>query len=41
LVAAFGWEGFQRDFGDLELARYLAAKPRAIIDRMLAGSDDR
>jgi hydrogenase maturation protein HypF len=38
LVAAFGWEGFQRDFGDLELARYLAAKPRAIIDRMLASA---
>jgi len=38
LVAAFGWEGFQRDFGDLELARYLAGKPRAIIDRMLASA---
>jgi hydrogenase maturation protein HypF len=38
LVAAFGWEGFQRGFGDLELARYLAAKPRAIIDRMLASA---
>ena len=38
LVAAFGWEGFQRDFGDLELAHYLAGKPRAIIDRMLASA---
>jgi hydrogenase maturation protein HypF len=36
LVAAFGWDEFWRDFGDLELARYLAAKPRATIDRMLA-----
>ncbi len=36
LVAAFGWEQFQRDFGGLELARYLAGKPRATIDRMLA-----
>jgi hydrogenase maturation protein HypF len=38
LLAAFGWEGFQRDFGDLELARYLAGKPRAILDRMLASA---
>jgi hydrogenase maturation protein HypF len=38
LLAAFGWEGFQRDFGELELARYLAGKPRAIIDRMLASA---
>ncbi|BAM90365.1 hydrogenase maturation protein HypF [Bradyrhizobium oligotrophicum S58] len=38
LVAAFGWEQFQRDFGDLNLARYLAGKPRAIIDRMLASA---
>jgi hydrogenase maturation protein HypF len=38
LIAAFGWEGFQRDFGDLELAHYLAGKPRAIIDRMLASA---
>ena len=35
LVAAFGWEGFLRDFGGLELARYLMAKPRATIERML------
>lgn len=38
LIAAFGWEAFQRDFGDLELARYLAGKPRAIIDRMLTSA---
>jgi hydrogenase maturation protein HypF len=38
LVAAFGWEQFQREFGDLELARYLAGKPLAIIDRMLASA---
>jgi hydrogenase maturation protein HypF len=38
LVAALGWEEFQRDFGDLDLARYLAAKPRAIMDRMLASA---
>jgi hydrogenase maturation protein HypF len=36
LVAAFGREEFRRDFGDLELARYLAGKPLGIIDRMLA-----
>jgi hydrogenase maturation protein HypF len=36
LLAAFGWEGFQRDFGELELARTLAGKPRAIMDRMLS-----
>jgi len=35
LLAAFGWEGFLRDFGGLELAHYLAGKPRATIDRML------
>jgi hydrogenase maturation protein HypF len=38
LVAAFGWEEFQRDFGELDLARYLGAKPRAIMDRMLASA---
>jgi hydrogenase maturation protein HypF len=38
LVAAFGWEAFSRDFGDLELARHLAGKPRAIMDRMLAST---
>jgi hydrogenase maturation protein HypF len=36
LMAAFGRDGFQESFGGLELAHYLAAKPRAIIDRMLA-----
>jgi hydrogenase maturation protein HypF len=36
LVAAFGWEELQRDFAELELVRYLAGKPRAMIDRMLA-----
>jgi hydrogenase maturation protein HypF len=35
LVAAFGWDGFQHAFGGLEIAQYLAAKPRAMIDRML------
>jgi hydrogenase maturation protein HypF len=38
VIAAFGWEAFQRDFGDLELARYLTGKPRAIIDRMLTSA---
>jgi len=38
LVAAFGWAGFLREFGDLELARYLSGKPHAIMDRMLASS---
>lgn len=36
LVSAFGWEDLVHDFGDLELTRYLAGKPRAVIDRMLA-----
>lgn len=36
LVAAFGWDEFLARFGGLELARYLAAKPRVIVDRMLA-----
>jgi hydrogenase maturation protein HypF len=36
LLAAFGWEGFLAEFGELELARYLATKPRVTIDRMLA-----
>jgi len=36
LAAAFGWEDFLSAFGDLELAGYLEAKPRALIDRMLA-----
>ncbi|HEX4862090.1 MAG TPA: carbamoyltransferase HypF, partial [Rhizomicrobium sp.] len=35
LVAAFGWEDFEERFGDLPLAAYLRAKPRASIDRML------
>jgi hydrogenase maturation protein HypF len=38
LVAAFGWEEFQCDFGELDLARYLGAKPRAIMDRMLTSA---
>jgi hydrogenase maturation protein HypF len=38
LAAAFGWEAFQRDFGDLDLARYLGAKPHAVMDRMLASA---
>jgi hydrogenase maturation protein HypF len=36
LMAAFGWDEFQERFGGLELARYLAGKPRPTIDRMLA-----
>ena len=36
LVAAFGWDEFEERYGDLELARYLAGKPLATVDRMLA-----
>ncbi len=36
LVAALGWDEFQRAFGGLELAHYLTEKPHATIDRMLA-----
>jgi hydrogenase maturation protein HypF len=36
VLAAFGWDGFRREFGELALARYLDGKPRALIDRMLA-----
>jgi hydrogenase maturation protein HypF len=36
LTSAFGWDEFQASFGSLELARYLAGKPRPTIDRMLA-----
>ncbi|MDR3525829.1 MAG: carbamoyltransferase HypF [Rhizomicrobium sp.] len=36
LLSAFGWDAFVHDFGELELARYLAGKPRAVVDRMLA-----
>jgi hydrogenase maturation protein HypF len=36
LLAAFGWDEIQADFGSLELVRYLARKPLPTIDRMLA-----
>ncbi len=36
LMAAFGWDAFHARFGDLDIARYLTAKPRPTIDRMLA-----
>jgi hydrogenase maturation protein HypF len=38
LVAAFSWDEFLHAFGGLELAHYLTAKPRAMIDRMLANA---
>lgn len=37
LEAAFGLDRFLQDFGALDLAGYLAGKPRPLIDRMLAG----
>lgn len=38
LMAAFRWQDFEDRFGDLALADYLSHKPRATVDRMLAGS---
>lgn len=35
LVAAMSWPELERRFGELELVRYLAAKPRQVLDRML------
>ena len=36
LMATFGWECFARHYGGLDLHRYLAGKPRALLDRMIA-----
>jgi hydrogenase maturation protein HypF len=36
LMAEMGWGAFAADFGDLEVHRLLARKPRAILDRMLS-----
>jgi len=38
LMAAMSWEEFTGKCGELELYRYLASKPRALIDRMIAGA---
>jgi hydrogenase maturation protein HypF len=35
LMAEMGWAEFTMNFGQLELHRYLEAKPRALLDRML------
>jgi hydrogenase maturation protein HypF len=35
LMAEMGWAKFAMDFAQLELYRYLAAKPRALLDAML------
>ncbi len=36
IVAKMGWAAFATKFADLELYRFLAAKPRALLDGMLA-----
>ncbi|MEM8603378.1 MAG: carbamoyltransferase HypF, partial [Cyanobacteria bacterium P01_H01_bin.121] len=36
LSKAIGWERLTTDFGDLELVQWLAAKPRPVLDQMLA-----
>lgn len=36
LMAALGWAGLVSSFGELELCHYLAAKPRVVLDQMLA-----
>mgnify|MGYP006268960193 CR=1 FL=1 len=35
LMAALGWQALHRDYGDLELVKFLASKPRPTLDRML------
>ncbi|WP_058554578.1 carbamoyltransferase HypF [Thiohalocapsa sp. ML1] len=37
LDAALGWDAFRRDFGDLPMARALAARPVELLRRMAAG----
>ena len=38
LMAEMGWAALSADFHELEVYRLLARKPRAILDRMLAGA---
>jgi len=38
IVAALGWRGFVATYGDTDLARYLASKPIAVLDGMIARS---
>ena len=38
LVAGLGWESFAANYRRLDLYRFLAAKPRALLDRMIANS---
>ncbi|MBP0017211.1 MAG: carbamoyltransferase HypF [Cyanobacteria bacterium SBLK] len=35
LAKALGWERLEQEFGNLSLVRFLAAKPRPLLDRML------
>ncbi len=35
LAAAFGWPRVAEDYGELEIVRFLDAKPRATLDRMI------
>lgn len=37
LMAEMGWPRFSMNYAELDLHRYLAAKPRALLDGMLAG----
>jgi hydrogenase maturation protein HypF len=39
LAAEMGWAAFELNFEELELYRYLAARPRAALDVMLAGRE--
>ena len=36
LASAVGWETLTQEFGDLDVVQFLAAKPRAVLDQMLA-----
>ncbi|WP_162098580.1 carbamoyltransferase HypF, partial [Rubrivivax gelatinosus] len=36
LVAAFGWDGFEARWAGLELHAFLATRPRAVLDTMIA-----
>jgi hydrogenase maturation protein HypF len=36
IAAALGWPDFSARYGDTELAHYLASKPLAVLDRMIA-----
>ena len=35
LITAFPWEDLQRKYGDLELVKFLAKKPRVLLDQLL------